>query len=100
MIEMTMDAVRAAHWPELDPNLERFRKGHARHFNFAWGDVIVDFQQQLHAPELLQVNGRGLGTLDEHGTQATCPIHYLRTITDSTAVRAGLRVMAKLIEAC
>jgi hypothetical protein len=27
LIEQAMDHVRAAHWPHLDPNLERFRKG-------------------------------------------------------------------------
>jgi hypothetical protein len=27
MIERALDAVRANHWPSLDPNIELFRKG-------------------------------------------------------------------------
>ena len=26
-LERVLDAIRAAHWPTLDPNLEAFRKG-------------------------------------------------------------------------
>jgi hypothetical protein len=27
LIECALDSVRSAHWPDLDPNLEHFRKG-------------------------------------------------------------------------
>ena len=27
LIECALDSVRSAHWPDMDPNLEQFRKG-------------------------------------------------------------------------
>src|SRR5688500_16928454 len=40
MIECALDSIRSAHWPDLDPNLERFRKGNANEHTHAQIDPV------------------------------------------------------------